>query len=134
MKISDSAPRVRKACGRAAVMRGAESLLPNPNPQPRTMNENTPHLTPHELTRTEAIVELCKLAFGADDRQRLAVLKAVKALGKEIKHRADYARNLAARKAFFAPAPAPISPDVPPMTEPSAPAPDAAETKPETQD
>lgn len=106
------------------------------------MNENTPPLTPHELTRTEAIVELCKLAFGADDRQRLAVLKAVKALGKEIKHRADYARNLAARKAdkgaFFTPdavladppfvTPAPLSPDVPPMTEPSAPAPDAAET------
>jgi hypothetical protein len=105
--------------------------------------ENTT-LTPHELTRTEAIVELCKLAFAADDRQRLAVLKAVKALGKEIKHRADYARNLAARKAdkgafytpdavladppFVTPAPAPLSPDVPPMTEPSAPAPDAAET------
>ena len=116
----------------------------------------TPPLTPHELTRTEAIVELCKLAFGADDRQRLAVLKAVKALGKEIKHRADYARNLALRKTeadikqltahadklkgeiaaamgdedppFVTPAPAPLSPDVPPMTEPSAPAPDAAET------
>ena len=109
------------------------------------MNEtDTPTRTPHELTRTEAIVELCKLAFGADDRQRLAVLKAVKALGKEIKHRADYARNLAARKAdkgafftppeilsdppFVTPSPAPLLPDAPPMTEPSAPAPDAAET------
>lgn len=125
-------------------MRGTESILPNTQTHPRTMNDNTPPLTPHELTRTEAIVELCKLAFGADDRQRLAVIKAVKALGKEIKHRADYARNLAARKAdkgafytpdailadppFVTPAPAPLSPDAPPMTEPSAPAPDAAET------
>ena len=131
-------------------MRGTESILPNTQTHPRTMNDNTPPLTPHELTRTEAIVELCKLAFGADDRQRLAVIKAVKALGKEIKHRADYARNLAARKAdkgafytpdailadppFVTPAPAPLSPDAPPMTEPSAPAPDAVETKPETQD
>lgn len=106
---------------------------------------DTPPLTPHELTRTEAIVELCKLAFGADDRQRLAVLKAIKALGKEIKHRADYARNLAARKAdkgafftpdailadppFVTPAPTPLSPDVPPMTDPSAPSPVAAETQ-----
>ena len=129
-------------------MRGAESLLPNPNPQ--TMNTPTDPLTPHELTRTEVIVELCKLAYGADDRQRLAVIKAVKALGKEIKHRADYARNLAARKAdkgafftpdavladppFVTPAPAPLSPDVPPMTDPSAPATDAAETKPETNE
>ena len=70
----------------------------------------------------------------------------MKALGKEIKHRADYARNLAARKAdkgafftppaiitlanppFVTPAPAPLSPDVQPVTEPSAPAPDADET------
>lgn len=52
-----------------------------------------PTKTPHEFTRTEAIVELCKLGFGADDRQRLAILKAVKALGREITHKANYARN-----------------------------------------
>lgn len=98
-------------------MRVAESLLPH-NPNPRTMNTPTytPTLTPHELTRTEAIVEICKLAFGADDRQRLAVLKAVKALGKEIKHRADYARNLAARKPETPTAPEPTAADENPTT------------------
>ena len=113
---------------------------------------DTPPLTPHELTSVEAIVEICKIGYaeGTSDRQRLAILKAAKALAKTVKHRKDYARNLAARKAdngafytpdailadppFVTPAPAPLSPDVPPMTEPSAPAPDAAETKTETNE
>ena len=59
----------------------------------------TPPLTPHELTRMEAIVALCGMALHADERQRLAVLKSVKALGKELAHKAAYNRNLAARKA-----------------------------------
>ena len=110
------------------------------------MNEtDTP---PAKLANTEclAILTSSYLVAKLDDIQKRALFRAVHALARFVAYKERYARNKADKGAFFTPdavladppfvtpAPAPLSPDVPPMTEPSAPAPDAAETKPETNE
>ena len=115
------------------------------------MNEtDTP--PPARLANTEclAILTSSYLVAKLDDIQKRALFRAVHALARRVAYKERAMRNKAARgefhtpqevadailadPPFVTPAPAPLSPDVPPMTEPSAPAPDAAETKPETQD
>jgi hypothetical protein len=94
---------------------------------------NTP--APTIMTKEEAIVRLCDAARTSADPDFLrAVCIAAKCLARAGIHKR---RNHAARSArglppFITPAPAPLSPDAPPMTETSAPAPDAAE--PQTQE
>lgn len=100
-------------------MRGAESLLPNPNPQPRTMNE-TP--APTIMTKEEAIARLCNAAQKSADPDFLrAAVIAAKCLARDGVHHRRWRKSRSAR-------------GLPPVTDPSAPALDAAETKPETQD
>lgn len=105
------------------------------------MNEtNTP---PAKLANTEclAILTSSYLVAKLDDIQKRALFRAIHALARKVMQNERNRRAQEARKGafytpdavladppFVTPAPAPLSPDVPPMTEPSAPAPDAAET------
>ena len=126
----------------AAEMRGAESLLPQ-NPHPRTMNAPTDTPPRARLANTEclAILTSSHLVAQLDDIQKRALFRAVHALARRVAYKERAARNKADKGAFFTPpeiladppfvtpAPAPLSPDAPPMTDPSAPSPDAAETQ-----
>ena len=92
------------------------------------MNE-TP--APTIMTKEEAIVRLCDAAQKSTDPDFLrAAVIAAKCLARDGLHKRRTHKSRSARglPPLIAPAPAPLSPDVPPMTDPSAPAPDAAET------
>ena len=89
---------------------------------------NDPHPT---MTKEEAIVRLCDAAQKSTDPDflRAAVIAAKCPARDGIHHRRwRKSRSALGLPPFVTPAPAPLSPDVPPMTDPSAPAPDAAET------
>lgn len=85
----------------------------------------------HEMTKEEALVRLCDAARTSADPDFLrAAVIAAKCLARDGIHKRRTRKSRSARglPPFVTPAPAPLSPDAPPMTEPSAPAPDAAET------
>ena len=80
--------------------------------------------TPHEMTKEEALVRLCDAARTSADPDFLrAVCIASKCLARDGIHHRRWRKSRSARglPPFVTPAPAPLSQDVPPMTETSAP-------------